>query len=120
MSNSIPAPKRLHALDGGIEDGITWATCKAPMYGAVNGYVQVPQGHPWHGLDYDEIDVEAHGGLTFARDGWIGFDTLHAWDYWPLGPHYCRNGECGCIKWTPEMVADAARELARCVAEADR
>lgn len=58
-----------------------------------NGYVLLPKGHPAHGLDYDDINVEVHGGLTYAepanqtnfegltdedREGWIvGWDTAH-------------------------------------------
>jgi hypothetical protein len=79
--------------------------------GAWCGYVGVPPGHPWHGLDYwsgvDEDrptlpDIDVHGGITYAKecdddpvngichlspDGdhvwWIGFDCGHAWDYCP-------------------------------------
>jgi hypothetical protein len=108
----LPAPPAGVAIDGGVEDGITWATCHAPMYGAVNGYVRLPDDHPWRHLGYDEIDVEAPGGLTYAHDGWIGFDTLHSGDYWPGMPPmgwYCRH-------WTPEQVADETRTLARLAA----
>ncbi len=55
-----------------------------------NGYVGVPQGHPWFGKDYDSITCEVHGGLTYAAnhaptnqpDGlwWVGFDTAHFGD----------------------------------------
>lgn len=56
------------------------------------GYVRLPPGHPWHGLDYDSIGADVHGGLTFAvedtpcdkggsDDGWwIGFDCAHLGD----------------------------------------
>lgn len=119
------APRRMTARDHGVEEGVRWATCNAPMYGAVNGYVLVPEGHPWHGLDYDaeELDVRAPGGLTFGSvDGWIGFDTLHFMDLWEGSgqPHYCQEGRCVCTVWTPEMVAEETRALARQVAEAVR
>lgn len=26
---------------------------------------------------YEELDVRVYGGLTYAEDGWIGFDTMH-------------------------------------------
>lgn len=73
-------------------------------HGWGNGYVIVPVGHPAHGKYYDEIDVDVHGGLTFAKsvneliednsvfsdddkDGWVfGFDTWHYRDNideWP-------------------------------------
>ncbi len=54
------------------------------------GYVRVPAGHRFHGQPYDDIDVDVHGGLTFAEiepcaheDGigyWIGFDCAHSGD----------------------------------------
>lgn len=30
------------------------------------GYVGVPPCHPAHGADYTDLDVDVHGGLTFA------------------------------------------------------
>lgn len=67
-----------------------------------NGYVILPKGHPMHGKGYDDIDVDVHGGLTFAssadeitwdkltekdKGAWIiGFDTAHWGDSrtnWP-------------------------------------
>lgn len=54
------------------------------------GYVRVPSGHAWHGKQYDDINANVHGGLTFAeiepcthKDGigyWIGFDCAHLGD----------------------------------------
>jgi len=84
--------------------------------GNLCGYVEVPDSHPWHGLDYssptdgstpdpdnyefhNRIDgkVGVHGGLTFAGDRgqvvgsgwWFGFDCAHAWD---LVPTMLRDG----------------------------
>lgn len=65
------------------------------------GYVGVPNGHPAYGQDYNAVDVECHGGLTYGNkcDGahichvpepgepddlfWFGFDCHHAWDRAP-------------------------------------
>lgn len=110
----MSAPVGMSALAEGVENGIEWATCRAPLYGAVNGYVRVPEGHPWHDLDYDQIDVEAPGGLTYAKGCWIGFDTLHIHDYWPGCPDFMDSDYA--THWTAEMVADEARALARRVA----
>jgi hypothetical protein len=77
-------------------------------WGNLCGYVGVPEGHPWWGLDYTEIpvDVGVHGGLTYAshcEEGgdksatichvpapgepdnvwWLGFDCGHFMDYQP-------------------------------------
>jgi hypothetical protein len=58
--------------------------------GSLCGYVRVPDGHPWHGKHYDDIDAKVHGGLTFSgklradMDGWwIGFDCAHSGDLVP-------------------------------------
>lgn len=73
--------------------------------GALCGYVGVPAGHPWHGVDYMKIDADCHGGLTFSGpcrhhpDGhgichvpalgepddawWQGFDCSHYLDFTP-------------------------------------
>lgn len=78
------------------------------------GYVGVAPGHPLHGKDYDEADIEVHGGLTFAGGcshgadesvgichtpgrgepdtvWWLGFDCHHAWDFTPLDVKYANE-----------------------------
>lgn len=115
MARKITTPADWPALAQGVEDGIKWVTAQAPVYDAVNGYVEVPEGHPWYGKEYDDIDVECPGGLTYSEGGWIGFDTLHSTDYWPGQQRPPRPGE---KHWTPQMVAEATRQLAREVAKA--
>lgn len=55
------------------------------------GYVAVPHGHAAYGKGYDDVDVEVHGGLTYAdgesdypaeSDGawWFGYDCAHYHD----------------------------------------
>ena len=75
--------------------------------GHLTVYVRVPVGHPWHGKDYDAIDADVHGGLTYASDRrpmriidgekaevpdapqgyWVGFDAAHLGDLTPRYPH---------------------------------
>ena len=69
------------------------------------GYIGVPPGHPWHGKEYEAIECEVHGGLTYAdacsgpvchtpQPGepehlwWLGFDCAHCDD---LSPSYDFN-----------------------------
>lgn len=65
-----------------------------PSFGSLNGYVAVPPGHPWHGLE--DLDADVHGGITYsgpfdehtyasATDGqwWVGFDAGHYTDLSP-------------------------------------
>ena len=66
------------------------------------GYVAVPPEHPAHGIDYDNVDVDVHGGLTYANHcsgqichvpepgepddvWWLGFDCAHSQDIRPGG-----------------------------------
>lgn len=63
-------------------------------YGIRCGYIAIKNDHKYHGLDYDEIDIRCHGGLTFSgndhivknllknkcTDYWIGFDCGHCYD----------------------------------------
>lgn len=115
---TLEAPSKMTALDGGTEHGITWATCRAPIYGAVNGYAKIPAGHPWHGRNYDDIDVEIHGGLTYGGGEWIGFDTVHAGDYWPgmANERFALPRFEDDHVWTAAEVAEEAKKLARRVA----
>jgi hypothetical protein len=116
-------------VDSGVEDGVAWVTCLMRAFGAVNGYVKIPAGHPYadHGDDeYAEILTlahdYAHGGLTYARGEWIGFDTVHAGDWWPgtvdLIPALLLLPDRR--EWTPELVAAETRRLAQHVAAVGR
>lgn len=68
-------------------------------FGWGNGYVLIPEGHPCYGIDYNDIPVDVHGGLTFGQiidvqliNNWseldtedlgkymVGFDTCHYQD----------------------------------------
>jgi hypothetical protein len=44
------------------------------------GYVTVPDGHPCAGKDYNELNVDVHGGLTYALNNQFGFDCAHLYD----------------------------------------
>ena len=74
--------------------------------GAWCGYVGVPNTHPDYGKEYDNVDVEVHGSLTYSNKcqtqateehgichvpepgrehdiWWLGFDCAHAFDLAP-------------------------------------
>jgi hypothetical protein len=60
----------------------TWLPFDARGWG--NGYVDLPKTHPMYGVQYDDINVDVHGGLTYSEEVngmWrVGFDTAHAGD----------------------------------------
>lgn len=112
----------------GVVDGVCWVTVLAPTVG-INGYAMVPaEGHPWSNgwpvedaWDLDNV-LEVHGGVTWINHPWVGFDTAHAWDWWP--PEYDKLGMAsrflmveGAKRWTPALVAYEARRLAIQVAK---
>lgn len=96
-----------------LETGLPCLIVRGPS-GALCGYVGVSPDHPAHGKGYDSdpvIDIEVHGGLTFAKgcghgddpakgichipgDGdadhvwWFGFDCAHGWDISPAYDSY--------------------------------
>ena len=71
----------------------TWK--RDPSFGGWgNGYIAIPEGHPWHGIEYDEIPI---AGLTYSQyaeenkhskmnnkikhnDWLIGFDTFRSYE----------------------------------------
>jgi len=55
------------------------------------GYVGIPLDHPLAGHGYDDLPIEAHGGLTFSstpRDSWPEGYYWYGWDYAHSGD-YC-------------------------------
>jgi hypothetical protein len=49
------------------------------------GYVRIPAGHPWFGVEPNDIDARVHGALNWAWESpagnwWVGFDAEHAFD----------------------------------------
>ena len=58
-----------------------------PTYKTLCGYVYVDKNHKMYGVDYDEMNFDVHGGVTFSalKGKWwsIGFDTSHIGDYSP-------------------------------------
>jgi len=102
--------------------------------GALCGYVGVPEGHPLHGKEYDEPDVEVHGGLTFAnlcadsKDEarhichvpapgrpdhifWFGFDCAHSGDYTPEPMRHRADDVYRDLEYVRGQVESLARQL---------
>jgi hypothetical protein len=107
------------------------------------GYVRVPPTHPHYKKDYNDVDVDVHGGLTFAaiepcvehEDGigwWFGFDCAHCYDasidpqfnqswsdstkqVWEIHQRYLISGE---HFWShEEVVAETERLAAQLAAQ---
>jgi hypothetical protein len=83
------------------------------------GYVTVPAGHPCGGKDYNDIDVEVHGGLTYGNGATFGFDCAHYNDKKDInlmGEEYRKVYEM-----YPPMLGDGeVRTLEYCIEECER
>jgi hypothetical protein len=91
---------------------------------------ETPFGELMEHLDYEKpadysLDdfLEVHGGVTYYQHPWIGFDTAHAFDAWD--GEYDRTGAARNPHkwdrlWTPALVSEEAKGLARQVAEIAR
>lgn len=90
MCLSIAISRPNDVLETGEHCGFEWVVTHNTM-GYRCGYVKVPLGHPWHGLDYNDVHADVHGGLTFAEPDedcgeggddayWLGFDCAHSGD----------------------------------------
>lgn len=56
--------------------------CKVMQCGfSINGYVELKKKHPYFGKEYDDVNVDVHGGLTYGEQEGdvfvLGFDTAH-------------------------------------------
>lgn len=86
-------------------DGFDCMVVRGPL-GSLCGYVGVREGHPWFGKDYDAVNADVHGGLTYGsfcqghichpkpeKTFWLGFDCAHSGDLVPGMAKYSeRNG----------------------------
>lgn len=55
-------------------------------------YVVLPKDHKYYGMNYDEIDVKCHYGLTYSRDYLISKDLIKE-DVWVIGWDYAHLGD---------------------------
>jgi hypothetical protein len=75
-----------YTCDNGIQ--FDCSIRRVPRSGHLCGYVHLTPDNDYFGVDYDNISVNCHGGLTYAGDNgtdWIiGFDCAHLGDLKPF------------------------------------
>ena len=98
-------------LDRGTIDGYGYVILSLGTH--PTAYINVPAGHPAYKKDYDTIDLDVHGGLTFGEkrlhtsetdfiDGWwLGWDYAHCMDY-----SGCFPEEWDQKRWTTEEILE--------------
>ena len=85
LKDIVDFPAEITEYDFGAFTGFV----KRHQLGYNLGYIRIPNGHYFYGVDYNNIRVDVHGGLTFSSLGednsWIiGFDTAHIGDFGPF------------------------------------
>ncbi len=115
-----------------FDDEITIMVLQGPM--SVCAYLGIPKDHPTAGKDYNDVDLDCHGGLTFGEVGngksydeslyWYGWDYAHAGDAFSMdadGADFVdfANTIAGCSfggernkRWTAEEALEEARRVA--------
>ena len=53
-------------------------------FGKWCGYIVLPKNHLYIGKDYETLDIDVHGGITYGSGSMYGFDTGHLKDYTPM------------------------------------
>jgi len=98
------------------EDGMRFVILRGPN--SLCAYIGISKDHLLAGFSYDGFPVEAHGGLTYARDSlegikndmewWYGWDYGHCNDFvfYHLEDNYKEFADDNDTKWTVEMVRD--------------
>lgn len=78
-------------------------------------YVEIPRKHKFFRKNYEEIDIDVHGGLTYSEDhlrdiknnSWfIGWDYAHYGDYLGYEENYPKEYKSEEKKWTTEEIFD--------------
>ena len=110
-------------------DGLPCLALRNERSGNWCGYVGVPPEHPLHGKSYSELNVDVHGGLTYANAcsghichvpepgepdhvWWFGFDCHHARDLAPGVPLKFRFDFGDSVYRTLEYVTNETNCLA--------
>ncbi len=116
-----------------MQDILDEGTFKGYNYKIINygwhpcAYVEIPRGHRFYGVHYDNIVLDCHGGVTFSGerdfgDGekyYIGWDYAHAWDFNGFSLRFEHNWEEGNHQWTTEEILEEVHNVIYQILEED-
>ena len=105
--------------------GLPCLVLRHPSLGHLNGYVGIEHDHLWSDKGDDEIELDAHGGITYSGpciDGdakgdflnkwYFGFDCGHSWDWTPRFPDNIQHGSYKEVDYVVEECERLAIQLA--------
>ncbi len=86
-------------------------------------YVDIPKEHKYYKKQYDKIDINVHGGVTYSnntltignndvKNGWfIGWDYAHYGDYYGYYKSLKTNSFKESHKWTTEEIYEDVKKV---------
>lgn len=103
-------------LDEGTIDKFNYKIISFGQYPCA--YIEIPVTHRYYKVNYDNINIHCHGGLTYGRMGlvscdittgyWIGWDYAHVDDYFEIG---LSSLSLGTKKWTTKKILEEVKEV---------
>lgn len=114
--------RKIELLDTGKYLGFTYYILNLGTH--PTAYIKIPENHKYYEKDYDEINLDVHGGLTYSSkqlcleneviEGWfIGWDYAHYGDYLGYEEMFSREFRTNGKKWTTEEILKEVKEACR-------
>lgn len=105
--------RKIEVLDTGYCLGLLYYILNLGTH--PTAYIKIPKDHKYYKKEYDEINIDVHGGLTYSTDylyisenekidGWfIGWDYSHCGDF---AGYYTKKDGClyNLKKWTTQEI----------------
>ena len=98
----------------------------------LNGYIELPDGHPWIGSEFMDHPAQVHGGVTLIEGNVHGFDTNHLGDRPHPDSPAVQQGLVGTLEewdyvtgmpsraWTQDMVIGETKNFSHQAAQAQK
>lgn len=92
-------------------------------------YISIPQNHKYYKKDWEDIDLQVHGGITYSESylhlsedieisGWyIGWDYAHLMDWYGGDDDLELWTEFKRKKWTTEEILEEVKEAIKQLGE---
>ncbi|OGK35114.1 hypothetical protein A3F59_02670 [Candidatus Roizmanbacteria bacterium RIFCSPHIGHO2_12_FULL_38_13] len=91
-----------------FDEGIRFIIMRGPYHWCA--YIGIPVEHPLAGMSYDDMSINAHGGLTFSAKGGgkkkNEEDILWPEGYWWYGWDYGHSGDYSHFEHRPEKMME--------------
>ena len=76
------------------------------------GYVEIPKSSKYFNVDYDNIPIDVHGGLTYGRDYLLEVSKQEDGTYW-IGWDYAHYMDCNDYESALEYYKDDKQQYER-------